>query len=65
MKKLLLIAMLLSSGINVKNCELCSTPAMFMTTKLMDCDACKLENVREEFYKNIFSATTIFFIWKL
>ena len=33
------IAMLLSSGINVKNCELCSTPAMFMTTKLADCDA--------------------------
>lgn len=33
------ISMLLSSGINVKDCSLCSTPAMFMTTKLLDCDA--------------------------
>lgn len=29
---------LLSMGVNVKDCSLCSTPAMFMTTKLAGCD---------------------------
>lgn len=32
------IDILLSMGVNVKDCSLCSTPAMFMTTKLADCD---------------------------
>lgn len=32
------IAVLLSMGVEVKDCGLCSTPAMFMTTKLADCD---------------------------
>ena len=32
------IDILLSMGVNVKDCSLCSTPAMFMTTKLAGCD---------------------------
>ncbi len=32
------IGILLSMGVNVKDCGLCSTPAMFMTTKLDNCD---------------------------
>ena len=30
---------LVNSGVNVKNCELASTPAMFMTTVKIGCDA--------------------------
>lgn len=37
--KLRVIAPLLDCGINVKDCGLCSTPAMFMTTVDFDCDA--------------------------
>lgn len=33
------IDILLSMGVSVKDCSLCSTPAMFMTTKLAGCDA--------------------------
>ena len=32
------IAILLSMGVTVKDCGLCSTPAMFMTTQLDNCD---------------------------
>ena len=32
------IDILLSMGVNVRDCSLCSTPAMFMTTKLAGCD---------------------------
>lgn len=32
------ISILLSMGAAVKDCGMCSTPAMFMTTKLMECD---------------------------
>lgn len=32
------IGILLSMGVNVKDCSLCSTPAMFMTTQLAECD---------------------------
>lgn len=32
------IGILLSMGVSVKDCSLCSTPAMFMTTKLAGCD---------------------------
>lgn len=31
-------AQLLSMGVNLKDCGLCSTPAMFMTTVMADCD---------------------------
>lgn len=36
--KAAVIGILLSMGVNVKDCGLCSTPAMFMTTKLANCD---------------------------
>ena len=32
------ISIMLSMGVAVKDCGMCSTPAMFMTTKLIDCD---------------------------
>lgn len=32
------ISALLAKGVGVKDCSLCSTPAMFMTTKLLGCD---------------------------
>lgn len=36
--KTAVIDILLSMGVNVKDCSLCSTPAMFMTTQLASCD---------------------------
>ncbi len=33
------VSIILSMGAAVKDCGMCSTPAMFMTTKLLECDA--------------------------